>query len=683
MPLNGPRMPVVFPLLPFKDGKCACGLDKCPVVGKHPATLWKELSYGDPVDRPSPGAGAGLKTGAAPLGSGVFVIDIDSAEALERWAELDQNRSPETYTVATNRGAHLYFEHPGFRVKNSSSRLAPKIDIRGDGGMVVAPGSPHVSGISYEVLLDVPIAKAPEWLLEWLRDEERRTSAEVQPSEDDVDGEEREYRRELYAEYLKTSAPARGQALRGKGDQTLFEIVQRGAYDLALPVEDVLELVREHYDPRCDPPWGSELEERVRHKAKDAKTQSTRPQLSPVPRELAPYVAEPWIGGPKRIESSSREEDTDDDDEVLTIEKDLKVTWGEWDIELPPPRFIVQDLIPEDTVGMIVAKGSSLKTWMALSVGIAVSNGQPWLGKFMVEKCNVLIVDFESGQWQLRDRARILGRHRSPGLGHASFPNARIDDEGFWRKLALLCRTRKIGLVLIDSFAAGATGVDENDANAAKPLHLAARFTEVSKSAVVVIHHAKKGESGDERDLVRGTGAIYAGLDWAVTMIPNDENRTRMTVRNIKPWGPRPDDFRIALLPGAGLVLDVAASKEDLSPQQQAERMQNAIITLLSKDSIATKALIAKALGKRLDDVGAFVDGLVVSRRIVKLPAVGFALDDPEARKKRVMGALRGNVCGTFADIRKLAHVDEDELARMKAEGSIAYSAEERWIACG
>lgn len=270
--------PVVFPLHPILPGPaCACSRGaECGRIGKHPAVPWGELKQGDPVPRPEPGAGVGLKTGAAPKGSGVFVVDIDSDDALARWEGLNGGVGPVTFEVGTGRGLQLYFEHPGFPVGNSAGELAKGIDIRGDGGFVVAPGSPHKNGRTYKVHCDLHPTEAPAWLLTWLRT--RPTAVEAQSYEGDVSGPERDRRRELYTKYLQ-SAPRCVQG--SNGDSTLFEVVQHGAWDLALPNEDVLDLITEHYDPRCEPPWGDGLDERVLHKAHSAKTQSTRPRNVP------------------------------------------------------------------------------------------------------------------------------------------------------------------------------------------------------------------------------------------------------------------------------------------------------------------------------------------------------------------------------------------------------------------
>lgn len=82
--------------------------------------------------------------------SGVVVIDADSPKAL-RWCV---RRFPYTpWQTQTGRGFHLWYRHPAVQVANRArietraGRLA--IDVRGDGGYVIAPGSLHASGAMY------------------------------------------------------------------------------------------------------------------------------------------------------------------------------------------------------------------------------------------------------------------------------------------------------------------------------------------------------------------------------------------------------------------------------------------------------------------------------------------------------------------------------------------------------
>lgn len=89
----------------------------------------------------------GIITGAV---SGLVVVDADGASAIRELAERGIN-SP--LRVATSKGQHLYFAHPGGTIKNAvriTGSSAEGVDIRADGGLVVAPPSIHASGRLYQ-----------------------------------------------------------------------------------------------------------------------------------------------------------------------------------------------------------------------------------------------------------------------------------------------------------------------------------------------------------------------------------------------------------------------------------------------------------------------------------------------------------------------------------------------------
>lgn len=86
-----------------------------------------------------PNANVGVATGSV---SGLVVIDVDpggdaTIEALKRTL----GPLPPTFVALTPKGAHAYFRHPGIEVRCSAGRLGPGVDVRADGGYVVAPPS--------------------------------------------------------------------------------------------------------------------------------------------------------------------------------------------------------------------------------------------------------------------------------------------------------------------------------------------------------------------------------------------------------------------------------------------------------------------------------------------------------------------------------------------------------------
>lgn len=78
-----------------------------------------------------------IRAGAA---SGLVVVDIDP----DHGGRVDPDLMPTTTYVRTGSGGwHLYYRHPGQPIPNSAGRLGPGVDVRGDGGYVVAPPSIH------------------------------------------------------------------------------------------------------------------------------------------------------------------------------------------------------------------------------------------------------------------------------------------------------------------------------------------------------------------------------------------------------------------------------------------------------------------------------------------------------------------------------------------------------------
>lgn len=142
---------------------------------KRPLIRWEAYQHRTPTPeeladwrRRYRGANIGIVTGAV---SGLVVLDEDGPDAQE---SLRGRVLPPTPTARTGKGYHRYFRHPGRPVPNAV-RILPGLDVRGDGGYVMAPPSVHPSGRRYEWVdglspWDVPPAPLPEWLLALLAD---------------------------------------------------------------------------------------------------------------------------------------------------------------------------------------------------------------------------------------------------------------------------------------------------------------------------------------------------------------------------------------------------------------------------------------------------------------------------------------------------------------------------------
>lgn len=103
-----------------------------------------------------PDANIGIITGKI---SGITVVDIDTKGG--KAVPLDT--FPKTFTVRTPSGGyHLYYKYnPNISQTANTFPHLPHVDIRNDGGYVVAPPSDNGKGNSYEVVENLPLAEFP------------------------------------------------------------------------------------------------------------------------------------------------------------------------------------------------------------------------------------------------------------------------------------------------------------------------------------------------------------------------------------------------------------------------------------------------------------------------------------------------------------------------------------------
>jgi len=172
-----------WPVLPLwsvdEDGRCLCGHKNCTSPGKHPHGKFAPTGYKSATRDGSIIAGwfngsngdinIGICTGGE---SGLIVLDVDPGHGGDKaLADLELKHGKiDTLGVITGGGGdHLYLGCPvGKQIKNSVSKLGPGLDIRSDGGYVVAPPSLHISGQEYRWKVDPRARKpidCPGWLI--------------------------------------------------------------------------------------------------------------------------------------------------------------------------------------------------------------------------------------------------------------------------------------------------------------------------------------------------------------------------------------------------------------------------------------------------------------------------------------------------------------------------------------
>ncbi len=190
----------VFPVCGIDhDLQPTCRNAKCPSPGKHPLERgWQRSATSDPetirgIWLQYPHANLGVLTGG-----GVLVVDVDPRnggtesfdDLRERYGDL-----PDTLEVQTGGGGwHYYFQCPrDLTIPNDNrGKLGRCIDVKGQGGFVVGPGSWHASGNQYdfEASTDIErivIADAPRWLLDFVASKAEPSRRDRRSSETKAD----------------------------------------------------------------------------------------------------------------------------------------------------------------------------------------------------------------------------------------------------------------------------------------------------------------------------------------------------------------------------------------------------------------------------------------------------------------------------------------------------------------
>lgn len=151
-----------------------CKLNKSPMTphGYQDASNDRETVKAWWTERPD--ASIGIACGA----TGWLVLDVDPDKGgFESYAELRDREiiTPGdllTFTTRTGSGGmHIVWLQPeGVEIGNSAGKLGQGLDVRGYGGYIIAPPSPHPSGNAYQIELNAKPQPAPARLVELLKE---------------------------------------------------------------------------------------------------------------------------------------------------------------------------------------------------------------------------------------------------------------------------------------------------------------------------------------------------------------------------------------------------------------------------------------------------------------------------------------------------------------------------------
>lgn len=409
-----------------------------------------------------PDANVAIRTG-----DGLAVVDVDGPDGERALQELGGLSEP-TLTAETAHGQHFYFTTT--ETLSCRTRFAPGLDLRADGGYVIAPPSQHPSGAPYRWVRKSKLRAMPARVLRAIRENGRGP-----------------------AEPLPDKIPI------GQRDAVLTSLAgsmrRRGASE-----DGILAALTEENGRCAEPLDVAQLKKIARSVA--------RYEPAPVPTPEKPVSASPVPAA------------------AVAVVRRLPDLLALGDDEEEPADWIVRGLFAREVVTGITGKPKSGKTTFLLHALTAIGQGRDFLG-MPVKRTPVLWCNLEMSERLLRWKLRgIASGDTDIDLFAVTGTRRELTPAFVEQQIAAL----GVGLVVIDSLGKWWDVQDESDnVGIERGIDAALQLARRTGCGIVPIHHSPKHRKSGMTvmDMFRGGGALGAALDLGVMFSKQGDSRVR------------------------------------------------------------------------------------------------------------------------------------------------------------
>ena len=589
-------------------------------------------------------------------GAGLMVIDLDVGDGKDGRKELGKlaaehgEKLPQTACVKSPRGngsQHLYFRVPkDVVIPSSNGKIAPGIDVRGNDGAywIAGPGSRTAKGEYKWERGPEHIIDAPEWLIEAAIAARPRVRERSKPKTlpqcvtwDYPPNIER------FTAWLKNEAKL---SIEGQGGNGTLAATGAMGSSYALYEETTIQLMAEHWNERCKPPWddddleyhggsGYRSAEHLGNMA--ARDYSTL--FKPNPR-LAWNDGEcvDWEDRNPPSEKELAELEREREKALIppSLIEHMQATLGNdvgslpaiplYDLDelasLPAPEWDMEGLIGRAKLGIIVGKWGHYKTFLALDMAVALAGQIPWPAiadkgckQYAVPKPRrVLYIAAEGGAAEYHQRLEAtLGNRkeidrdqvkRNFVLATASAP---LDTTAGQCAIAdaIERATEKMGgapeVIFCDTLAKSMAGEENSNTDMGKVQGVAAAIQRTLQCSFIFVHHT--GKDGEKSG--RGASSMPAGLDFLFHVI--GEETTKVATVNVEKQRDAPEEKNI-ILQGRAVNNSLAFARIAKAPSKKADQEITGLMHRLGQiiedgggKAFSTQGL-AKQLAREADD---------------------------------------------------------------------------------
>jgi hypothetical protein len=481
----------IFPLHTPNGKECSCNKPGCESIGKHPRIMEWQKNASNDIEKVStwwdmyPAANIGLATGE------IIVVDVDDKElAIEYIQKLEDCK---TVSVETGKGYHYYFKAPDFHLGNRAKFL-PGIDLRGEGGYVVAPPSIHYSGHTYC----------------WKNN----------PDEYSLQGLPPFILSALSERIQKEATTAEGEKIMQGGRDNALASLGGTLRKTGCGYETVYAALYARNQEACIPPLDEPDVERI---AKSVCRYATGDELN---QELINEGAAIWEGMRKNNEQKNIF--------PLTLYSDLGVT---------KPQWIIKGFLEDKSLGLIFGSSGSGKSYLAIDLAACIVSGKPFCDHQIKKQGPVVYIAGEgfSGisrrlrAWEIKHalslkECPILISHKPCALGDPELMT-HVEQSVERIKEKYGC----ISLVIIDTWARNMVGDENSTQDTGNAIRSLDALRLKNDCTALIIHHSGQAES----DRARGSSALRAALDVEYKVSISDEI---VTLTNTKMKDGEPPD---------------------------------------------------------------------------------------------------------------------------------------------
>lgn len=463
---------------------------------------------------------------------GLAVVDVDprkGADAVwDAYRALDLPKG--SLVVRTwSGGAHVYFTSDVPLKSNNTGALGFGIDAKcGAGAYVLAPGS-EIDGKAYVAEFDRGLLPAPAVVVERLGRAPARDASASVPVVDMGDDKVASIATSLATRYLLNEAPLAVE--KAGGDQTTYDVACR-VRDFGVSEAEAVELMAEHWNDRCSPPWSVDgsndsLQKKVENAYRFAQGRpgAAHPAADFADLDLASLVEdEPQVFEAVPVLQAPQLDDwcTHGDDRDVAAE-----------------GWLYHRIVADRGVLLITGPSQSGKTFLLASVAHSVASGAPFAGVEPDDRGAVLVVFGGSEGAGFKNRLLALD---PTGALPISWPRraVRLDSVNAIRSALLGVKAQasylkaRFGLparlIVFETLSSLGLVADENDnvqcANAVSTMNRIAEELAAHQGLPGVVsaftHHPPKNGTGS-----RGGGALLNNADYALEVFREGREAVR------------------------------------------------------------------------------------------------------------------------------------------------------------